>query len=56
MHGGHGAVAADPMLDRGLANLAEVCTLCNEASIWYSEEKRAFQRTGDPTEAALKGE
>ena len=36
----------------GVLDLAKVCALCNQASIYYSDGK--YERLGEPTEAALK--
>jgi Ca2+-transporting ATPase len=36
----------------GVLDLAKVCSLCNQASIYYKDGK--YERVGEPTEAALK--
>ena len=40
------------ILGSGFADLAAVCTLCNDAEIGYTDGQ--FTRVGEPTEAALK--
>ncbi|KAF8343779.1 calcium-transporting ATPase [Cantharellus anzutake] len=37
-----------------LARLAEISSLCNDATIVYNAEKDAYAAVGEPTEAALK--
>ena len=31
-----------------------VCALCNDARVLYNAGEKAFERVGEPTEAALK--
>mmetsp|Transcript_9645 Transcript_9645/g.24917 ORF Transcript_9645/g.24917 Transcript_9645/m.24917 type:complete len:1066 (-) Transcript_9645:13-3210(-) len=38
----------------GLAELAKVCALCNQAVIRYNQAESKYERVGEPTEAALK--
>ncbi|KAF9519919.1 hypothetical protein BS47DRAFT_1370620 [Hydnum rufescens UP504] len=37
-----------------ITRLAEICALCNDATIAYNSEKDAYVALGEPTEAALK--
>ncbi|EGD75576.1 ATPase [Salpingoeca rosetta] len=43
---------ADVKSSKAAVELATVCTLCNDSSLTYTEEK-GYQKVGEPTEAAL---
>ncbi|KAJ3106730.1 hypothetical protein HDU97_005656 [Phlyctochytrium planicorne] len=38
----------------GLNELATICALCNDSKVVFDEKTDAFQKIGEPTEAALK--
>lgn len=39
---------------QGLKELMEICTLCNDSGLAYNEERKSFEKIGEPTEVALK--
>lgn len=50
---GDGHVVGLSALDAVLHELADICTVCNEASLTVDEASGAFRAAGAPTEAAL---
>eukprot|EP00741_Cyanophora_paradoxa_P016350 tig00020912_g15786.t1 len=47
-------VVAHPAGIPNLAELAKICTVCNDASVDYNKETESYEKIGEPTEVALK--
>lgn len=43
-----------PCREPAVAELTRICALCNESNILYNESQQSYEKTGEPTEAALK--
>ena len=49
-----GAMEDGFALNESFTNVAEICSLCNDAQIKWDAEEGLYTRVGEPTEAALK--